>query len=113
MANHAFDTIGFDATYPGPANDSRPGPATRPDDGLMSSIVFKGWARAAERRVELPLSPRERQILTLIIDGRTRKEVAYDLEIAHSTVRVLYSRAMKKLGVRWQPRGSDAPAVRQ
>jgi RNA polymerase sigma factor (sigma-70 family) len=48
------------------------------------------------------LSPRERQILTLVNGGKTRKEVAYDLGVTHSTVRVLYSRAMKKLSGRWQ-----------
>jgi DNA-binding NarL/FixJ family response regulator len=45
-----------------------------------------------------PLSPRERQILAMLDEGKTRKEVAYDLAIACSTVRVLYSRAMRKLG---------------
>jgi long-chain acyl-CoA synthetase len=33
-----------------------------------------------------------------VLDGRTHKEVAFDLGVATATVRVLYSRAMKKLG---------------
>ncbi len=45
-----------------------------------------------------PLSPRERQILDLVTSGRTHKEVAFDLGLSDATVRVLYSRAMKKLG---------------
>ena len=45
-----------------------------------------------------PLSPRERQILDLVTGGRTHKEVAFDLGLSDATVRVLYSRAMKKLG---------------
>ena len=43
------------------------------------------------------LSAREHQVVVLVGEGRTRKEVAFELNIAHSTVRVLYSRARKKL----------------
>jgi DNA-binding CsgD family transcriptional regulator len=43
------------------------------------------------------LTARERQVVAMLADGRTRKEVAYALGIAHSTVRVLYSRAVKKV----------------
>jgi DNA-binding NarL/FixJ family response regulator len=43
------------------------------------------------------LTAREGQVVAMLADGRTRKEVAYALGIAHSTVRVLYSRAVKKL----------------
>ena len=46
----------------------------------------------------LPLTPRERQILDLVLGGRSTKEVAFDLGLSHATVRVLYARAMKKLG---------------
>jgi DNA-binding NarL/FixJ family response regulator len=97
MATHSFEHSGFDSYNLGVTSD----PATLvPVEDFVAS---KGWSCAKERRLSRPLSPRERQILTLIIEGRTRKEVAYDLEIAHSTVRVIYSRAMKKLGGHWQP----------
>jgi DNA-binding NarL/FixJ family response regulator len=103
---HLLETNRYEAFTPPPANDT-----TRPLAPLASlatpveAPAFKGWSCVQERRADRPLSPRERQILSLIIDGKTRKEVAYDLEIAHSTVRVIYSRAMKKLGGRWQPIG--------
>jgi len=45
-----------------------------------------------------PLSPRERQILDLVRSGHTQKEVAYHLGRSDATVRVLYARAMRKLG---------------
>jgi DNA-binding NarL/FixJ family response regulator len=45
-----------------------------------------------------PLSPRERQILDLVRSGHTQKEVAYRLGRSDATVRVLYARAMRKLG---------------
>jgi DNA-binding NarL/FixJ family response regulator len=67
------------------------------------TLTMRGWSGAGTREAGPPLSPREREILTLVQAGKTRKEVAYDLGVTHSTVRVLYSRAMKKLGGRWQP----------
>jgi len=51
-------------------------------------------------RQPIRLTPRERQILDLVTGGRTHKEVAFDLGVSDATVRVLYSRAMKKLGRR-------------
>jgi DNA-binding NarL/FixJ family response regulator len=101
MAIQALDTSGFDSYHPAPPEeDTQPALAA-----LDDFVATGGWSCAKERRLDRPLSPRERQILTLIIDGKTRKEVAYDLDIAHSTVRVIYSRAMKKLGGFWQPSG--------
>jgi DNA-binding NarL/FixJ family response regulator len=100
---HVLETNGYDSFNPAPVGETR----AQSFEAFEShdQIAFKGWSCAKERRGDRPLSPRERQILTLIIDGKTPKEVAYDLEIAHSTVRVIYSRAMKKLGGHWQPNG--------
>jgi DNA-binding NarL/FixJ family response regulator len=98
MATHSFEQSGFDSYNLGVTSDPSSAPVLGED-----FVASRGWSCAKERRMSRPLSPRERQILTLIIEGRTRKEVAYDLEIAHSTVRVIYSRAMKKLGGHWQP----------
>ncbi|HVW28817.1 MAG TPA: helix-turn-helix transcriptional regulator [Polyangiaceae bacterium] len=44
------------------------------------------------------LSSRERQVLANLALGRSSKETAYALGLAHSTVRVLLARAAKKLG---------------
>jgi DNA-binding CsgD family transcriptional regulator len=44
------------------------------------------------------LTHREREALERAAAGATNKEVAYDLHIAHSTVRVLLHRAGRKLG---------------
>jgi DNA-binding CsgD family transcriptional regulator len=46
------------------------------------------------------VSPREREVLARAALGRSNKEIAYDLGIAHSTVRVLLVRAARRLGVR-------------
>ena len=53
------------------------------------------------RRAALPpasehLSPRERQVVTLLHTGLTRKEVAYELGLNDSTVRVHLWHAHKK-----------------
>lgn len=65
---------------------------------LQTIPCFEGWMVVPFEGPRRPLTPRERQILESVLGGRTRKEVAYDLGIATPTVRVLYSRAMKKLG---------------
>jgi DNA-binding NarL/FixJ family response regulator len=96
MANHSFESSGYEALPP-PAADL----SSIPTD----FVATKGWSCSQERRADRPLTTREQQILRLIIEGKTPKEVAFELSIAHSTVRVIYSRAMKKLGGVWQPTG--------
>ena len=103
MATHAFEGTGFDSFNQVRASETRQ--ALDPVDEFVAS---RGWSCSAPRRPGRPLSRRERQILTMIVDGKTRKEVAFDLEIADSTVRVIYSRAMKKLGGHWRPAGRRA-----
>jgi len=60
----------------------------------------RGWLLVSPGRQPVRLTPRERQILDLVTGGRSHKEVAFDLGVSDATVRVLYSRAMKKLGRR-------------
>ena len=57
-----------------------------------------GWRLVAAPDKRSPLSPRERQILDLVVGGRSHKETAFELGVSDATVRVLYARAMKKLG---------------
>jgi DNA-binding NarL/FixJ family response regulator len=60
----------------------------------------RGWLLVSPSERRAALSPREQQILELVTAGRSQKEVAFDLGLSDATVRVLYSRAMKKLGRR-------------
>jgi len=46
----------------------------------------------------LELSPRERETIVQIADGRTTKEIAAELSIAESTVNWHVSNALAKLG---------------
>jgi DNA-binding CsgD family transcriptional regulator len=48
----------------------------------------------------LLLSPRERELVTLAAAGKTNKEIAHEIGLAHATVRVLLARAAAKLGAK-------------
>lgn len=62
------------------------------------ALSFLGWAFEPSRGPLPALSPRERQIVDSVRAGQTHKEIAFDLGLSDATVRVLYARAMKKLG---------------
>ena len=60
---------------------------------------IRGWELISPGTKHASLSPRERQILDMITAGRSQKEVAFDLGVSDATVRVLLSRAARRLGV--------------
>jgi DNA-binding CsgD family transcriptional regulator len=64
----------------------------------------KRYVLARENTLQLEghrmLSEREREVVALAIAGRSNKVIAYELGIAHATVRVLIARASAKLNVR-------------
>lgn len=80
------------------------------DEVLLDAIeqaVARHWqANAlAERQDEIrrrlnTLSPREREVMNHVIDGRLNKQIASDLGIAEKTVKVHRGRVMTKIGVR-------------
>ena len=45
------------------------------------------------------LTKRERQVLTLLVDGMTNKEIAAQLNLSHGTIRVYVSKILSKLSV--------------
>ena len=57
----------------------------------------------AEPELVRPLTRRESQVVDLLDKGLTPKEIAFELGVAPSTVRVLIARAAQK-GVRPRPR---------
>jgi two-component system response regulator FixJ len=75
---------------------------------LDTVLNLRGWKRVSSPRAQARLSPREEQILDLVVGGRTQKETAFELGVSDATVRVLYSRAMKKLGRSKEPRSRRA-----
>ncbi len=58
-----------------------------------------GNAAAARARIGL-LSPREREVLDGLVDGKMNKMIAYDLGISTRTVEVHRAHVMEKLGAR-------------
>jgi two-component system nitrate/nitrite response regulator NarL len=46
------------------------------------------------------LSPRERQLVSLLVQGMKNKEIAHSLNISEGTVKVYFSRLFQKVGVR-------------
>jgi DNA-binding NarL/FixJ family response regulator len=65
------------------------------DDGKASLHAYPNQPMASGPRA---LSVRERQVASLAALGRSNKLIAYELGLAHSTVRVLIARAGQKIG---------------
>ena len=63
---------------------------------------------AHEIDVANDLSPRERAVMAAAAAGHHDKLIAYELGVAHSTVRVLLFRAMRKLGAKTRAEALEA-----
>jgi len=62
----------------------------------------------ARRAADEKLSPQERRILGLVVEGKTNKEIAKALALSDKTVKNYLSNAFQKLNVR---RRSHAAAI--
>ncbi|MEE8391455.1 MAG: response regulator transcription factor [Anaerolineae bacterium] len=60
---------------------------------------FGGGTFEKEERFLAPLSPREMEILELVIQGMSNREIAYELGISHQTVKNHMTSILGKLGV--------------
>ena len=80
-------------------------------DQDMLDAVAVAMERDAKRRTEEggtatiknrfeTLSPRERQVMTLVTAGKMNKQVAGDLELSEVTVKIHRGSAMRKMGAR-------------
>jgi len=68
------------------------------DDPIAKAAIANAEADAAERCGRL--TPREREVLALITDGRLNKETAHELKISPRTVENHRLRLMEKVGVK-------------
>jgi two-component system response regulator FixJ len=68
----------------------------------LSSAGWVGRGREAMKAAQriAALSPREREVLDALVEGRANKLIAYDLGISVRTVEVHRARMMERLGVR-------------
>nr|WP_276562499.1 LuxR C-terminal-related transcriptional regulator [Hoeflea prorocentri] len=67
-----------------------------PDDPLRRAIL--SYADISDHRPYVALSPRERQIVTHLLGGKTSKEIARLIDISPRTVEYYRSRLLKKFG---------------
>jgi ATP/maltotriose-dependent transcriptional regulator MalT len=68
--------------------------------GFESTTPQRDTLDAAEQRTSARLTPREREVLTLLAQGRTNREIAQDLVISETTAKVHVRHILEKLGVR-------------
>lgn len=66
----------------------------------LSSIVEESWRGASARERVESLSPREREVLVGILDGKTSREIALDLGLSCRTVEVHRLHCIRRLGVK-------------
>ncbi|THH39126.1 PAS domain S-box protein [Aliishimia ponticola] len=68
-----------------------------PAEPLMRAVW--SFADLSETRPYVPLTRREREIISYLSDGLTSKEIANQLELSHRTVEVYRAKLLKKFGV--------------
>jgi DNA-binding NarL/FixJ family response regulator len=64
----------------------------------ISSLVVNGYLSGAQAPTD-PLAPRERQVLQLVAEGKTSKEVAAIMGLSVKTAESYRTRVMEKLGI--------------
>ena len=65
----------------------------------VAELAMRGLTRNHESELLATLSPREQQIITMVVNGQTSKVIAEQLHLASKTVDIYRSRIMRKLGV--------------
>lgn len=65
----------------------------------IAAEVFGGNGKRPDRDAASGLTPRQREILRLLVEGRSAKEIARLLDISHRTVEYHKYQAMEALGV--------------
>lgn len=75
-------------------------------DAVASAIARDRARRAAESKSDIlkanyaTLSPREQQVMALVVRGKMNKQVAGDLDLSEITVKIHRGAAMRKMGAR-------------
>jgi FixJ family two-component response regulator len=64
--------------------------------------THKVWKSTAQERY-LHLTPRETEVMALVVAGRSNKEIARQLDVSHRTIDVHRARVMEKMGAQSLP----------
>lgn len=67
---------------------------------MSKKIVMEVGKRTTKRDLLDTLSPRQREVLRLIAEGRTTKQIAHELGISGKTVETHRAQLMERLGIR-------------
>jgi DNA-binding NarL/FixJ family response regulator len=67
--------------------------------GAAMAIITQQTA-AAQAPPETPFTPRERQVLSFVLEGLTNKEIAAQLDLSESAVKAVLQKLFEKAGVR-------------
>lgn len=68
-----------------------------PDDPLRRAVY--SFEDLSETRPVQTLTPREREVVSLLVEGKTSKEIARQLSLSHRTIEVYRARLLNKYGV--------------
>jgi DNA-binding NarL/FixJ family response regulator len=69
------------------------------DDVMIDTYIHKRQVSGAKSPLE-SLSPREREILQLVVEGKSSVEISIILRLSRKTVETYRSRLMQKLGIK-------------
>ncbi len=66
---------------------------------VIAAFIERATARITPQRRVLSISPREREVLRLLVDGCSNREIGHDLGITEPTVKAHVAQLMRKIGV--------------
>ena len=70
------------------------------DGGIIRSLASGVKDQDAEARKTRPLTPRQQEVLSGILDGLTNKEIAWNLKVSESSVKAVIQELFHKASVR-------------
>lgn len=65
----------------------------------VTDLVINEFHQDGGQQAKPQLSPREQQVLQLIADGRSTKEIAFQLDVSNKTIETIRMNLMKKIGL--------------
>jgi DNA-binding NarL/FixJ family response regulator len=70
------------------------------DDSIIRSLASQAKGQNAEAQNTRPLTQRQQEVLSGILDGLTNKEIAWKLKVSESSIKAVIQELFQKAGVR-------------